>query len=75
PNDPRSPFITSGLRLGTPSVTTAGMKEEEMVTLAGLIVETLVNRNDAQALESVRQRIADLASKFPAYPAGFAGHV
>lgn len=75
PNDPRSPFITSGLRLGTPSVTTAGMKQEQMTDLAQLIVQTLVKRNDPQALELVRGRIADLAARFPAYPADFSGHV
>ncbi len=75
PNDPRSPFVTSGIRIGTPSVTTAGMKQEQMTTLGTLIVEILRSRGDAAALAGLKSRVAELNDAFPAYPAGFAGHV
>lgn len=69
PNDPRSPFVTSGVRVGTPAVTTQGMKEPEMSEIAALIAETLRNRNDAAAVADVRQRVAALCGRFPVYPA------
>ncbi len=75
PFDPRSPFITSGLRIGTPSVTTTGMKQEQMTTLGRLIVELLRKREDALALKQLGERVAELAAAFPSYPEDFAGHV
>ncbi len=69
PNDPRSPFVTSGVRVGTPAVTTQGMKEPEMSEIAALIAETLRNRNDAAAVADIRQRVAALCGRFPVYPA------
>jgi glycine hydroxymethyltransferase len=75
PFDPRSPFITSGLRIGTPSVTTAGMKQEQMVTLGRLIVEILRTRDDDVALKQLSERVGELAAAFPSYPEDFAGHV
>jgi glycine hydroxymethyltransferase len=75
PNDPRSPFVTSGIRIGTPTVTTAGMKQEQMMTLGTLIVEILRNRSDELALKQLEQQVAELAEAFPLYPAGFPGHV
>jgi len=75
PNDPRSPFITSGIRIGTPSVTTAGMKQEQMTTLGSLIVEILRKRNDESGLAGLKSRVAELDAAFPPYPAGYAGHV
>ncbi len=67
PNDPRSPFVTSGLRIGTPAVTTAGMAGPEMVEIAGLIGQALRRRDDA-ALAEVREAAATLCSKFTPYP-------
>ena len=67
PNDPRSPFVTSGVRIGTPSVTTQGMKEPEMAEIAGLIAEALRARGDDAALTNVRDRVADLCKRFPVY--------
>ena len=75
PFDPRSPFITSGLRIGTPSVTTAGMRQEQMVTLGRLIVEVLRKRDDPMTLRQLRDRVEELADEFPAYPADSPGHV
>ncbi|MEI8322313.1 MAG: serine hydroxymethyltransferase [Actinomycetes bacterium] len=67
PNDPRSPFVTSGVRIGTPSVTTQGMKEPEMVRIAELIATALRNRTDTAALAKVRSDVAELCAKFPVY--------
>lgn len=71
PDDPRSPFVTSGVRIGTPSVTTQGMKEPEMVEIAELIAHTLRVRNDPQAVADVRKRVAALCTRFPVYPHAF----
>jgi glycine hydroxymethyltransferase len=75
PFDPRSPFITSGVRVGTPSVTTAGMKQEQMMTLGSLMVEIFRKRDDDVALKQLGEQVAELAAAFPSYPAGFPGHV
>jgi glycine hydroxymethyltransferase len=70
PNDPRSPFVTSGLRIGTPSVTTQGMTEAEMPVIASLIARALRGRDDAAELEVVRKEVGALCARFPAYPDG-----
>jgi glycine hydroxymethyltransferase len=75
PFDPRSPFITSGIRIGTPSVTTAGMKQEQMVTLGTAIVEILRKRNDPAVLQQLGHVVHELAEGFPAYPVEFNGYV
>ena len=67
PDDPRSPFVTSGVRIGTPSVTTQGMKEIEMALIASLIARVLRERTDQGTLSSVRAEVAALCAKFPAY--------
>jgi glycine hydroxymethyltransferase len=67
PDDPRSPFVTSGLRIGTPSVTTQGMQEPEMARIAQFIARALRDRDDP-ALAAIRAEVADLCAKFPAYP-------
>ena len=67
PNDPRSPFVTSGVRIGTPSVTTQGMREAEMPLIAEYIVTVLRNRNDAAKVAEVRAKVAQLCAKFPVY--------
>ncbi len=64
PFDPESPFITSGLRIGTPAITTRGMKEDEMIEIAEIINLSLDEVNDKKVL---RQRVIDLCSKFPLY--------
>ena len=68
PDDPRSPFVTSGIRIGTPAVTTQGMGEAEMDTIADLIARTLQNRNDDGAVASLRSEVADLCGEFTPYP-------
>ena len=67
PDDPRSPFVTSGVRIGTPSVTTQGMTEAEMPIIAELIVQALRHVGDAGALASIRGEVGALCAKFPAY--------
>jgi glycine hydroxymethyltransferase len=67
PDDPRSPFVTSGVRIGTPSVTTQGMQEAEMGLIASLIARVLRERTDQATLVSVRAEVAALCAKFPAY--------
>ena len=68
PDDPRSPFVTSGVRIGTPSVTTQGMAEAEMPVIASLIAEALRHRDDAAAVAGVKSKVAALCAKFPVYP-------
>ena len=68
PDDPRSPFVTSGLRIGTPAVTTQGMGPDEMAAIAGFIAEALRERDDDEALASVRADVAALCARFTPYP-------
>ena len=67
PDDPRSPFVTSGVRIGTPSVTTQGMKEPQMAQIAEFMVRILRNRTDAAAVAAVKAEVAALCAQFPAY--------
>jgi len=68
PNDPRSPFVTSGVRIGTPAVTTAGMGPSEMARIATLVGRALRYRADDDELAAVRDEVAALCSKFAPYP-------
>ncbi len=68
PFDTRSPFIASGIRLGTPSVTTRGMKEGEMKTIAGFIRKVADNAKNEEVLASVKKEVRELTAKFPLYP-------
>ncbi len=68
PGDPRSPFVTSGLRIGTPAVTTAGMGEAEMAEIARLIGRVLRRPDDESESAAVRDEVAVLCSKFTPYP-------
>ncbi|EKE72396.1 serine hydroxymethyltransferase [Gallaecimonas xiamenensis] len=67
PNDPRSPFVTSGLRLGTPAVTSRGFGEAEVTVLAGWICDVLDNINDEATIERVKGQVLDLCRRFPVY--------
>ena len=75
PYDPRPPFITSGLRMGTPAVTTSGMKQEQMIAIGRAIVAALVGRNDEIVLKEAAESVRELVAQFPPYPADFPGHV
>jgi glycine hydroxymethyltransferase len=68
PDDPRPPYIASGLRIGTPAVTTQGMGTAEMATVADLIHRVLVGREDEAELAAVRDDVVALCSKFTPYP-------
>jgi glycine hydroxymethyltransferase len=65
PFDPEKMFVTSGIRLGTPAVTTRGMKEPEMKLIAGFISEVLRNHDNPDKLHSIRQQVIDLTKQFP----------
>jgi glycine hydroxymethyltransferase len=75
PFDPRPPYRASGLRIGTPAMTTQGMEEPQAVEVASLICRALQEREDEAALTEVRGRVSELASEFSPYPHDFAGHV
>lgn len=65
PNDPEKPFITSGLRLGSPAITSRGFQKEDMATIARCIYDALMNPEDEAVLESVKARVKELAEKYP----------
>lgn len=67
PFDPQSPFITSGIRLGTPALTTRGFKEEDMFEIADIIVKTLKDSNNEATLEEAKSRVKVLCDKYPLY--------
>jgi glycine hydroxymethyltransferase len=67
PNDPRSPFVTSGLRIGTPAVTTRGFAEAECRELSGWICDILADLNDDAMIERVRGQVEVLCARFPVY--------
>ena len=67
PNDPKSPFVTSGLRLGTPAITTRGFKEQETRQLTGWIADILDDLENEETIESVRQQVLELCARFPVY--------
>ncbi|MFH1711836.1 MAG: serine hydroxymethyltransferase [Patescibacteria group bacterium] len=68
PFDPRSPFDPSGIRLGTPALTTRGMKEDEMKQIAIWIDEAIQNHTNDEKLETIRQQVKEMTNKFPLYP-------
>jgi glycine hydroxymethyltransferase len=68
PFETRSPFVTSGIRIGTPAVTTRGMKEPEMVKIADLIDRVLTNTEDDSIIGQVRKEVNELSLRFPLYP-------
>jgi len=67
PNDPRSPFVTSGVRIGTPAVTTRGMREAEMDVIAGFIVQALQASGDDAKLTAIARDVRELCARFPLY--------
>lgn len=68
PFETRSPFVTSGVRIGTPAVTTRGMKEPEMIKIADLIDRVLTNTEDDNIISQVRKEVNELSLRFPLYP-------
>ena len=67
PNDPRSPFVTSGIRLGTPAVTTRGLKQDNMTQIGHWIARILKNSNSENKLKKIRDEVLDLCSHHPLY--------
>lgn len=67
PNDPQSPFITSGIRIGSPAMTTRGLKEAECTQVADWICDALRNRDDAARLEQIKREVLALCKRFPVY--------
>ncbi len=65
PFETRSPFITSGIRIGTPAATTRGMKEKQMTIIAGAIDETMRSMNDADKIREIKKDVAELCRQFP----------
>ena len=67
PNDPETPFVTSGIRIGSPAITTRGFKEAEAELTANLIADVLEHPHDEAFLEEVRAKVNALTAKFPVY--------
>ena len=67
PNDPKSPFVTSGIRIGSPAVTRRGFKEAEVKELAGWMCDVLDNINDEAVIERVKGKVLDICARFPVY--------
>ena len=67
PNDPRSPFVTSGLRIGSPAITRRGFKEEQAQQVATWICDVLDNMGDESVIKRVQGEVVELCSKFPVY--------
>ncbi len=71
PKETQSPFVTSGIRIGTPAVTTRGMREREMCQIAGMIDRILSAPEDATLAQGIREEVRELARRFPLYPTAF----
>jgi glycine hydroxymethyltransferase len=69
PNDPQKPFVTSGIRLGSPAFTTRGFKEEDAVKVGNLIADVLDNPHDAATIDRVKAEVKQLTDKYPVYEA------
>lgn len=67
PNDPQSPFVTSGIRVGTPAPTTRGFKEEQMIEVAHMMCDVMENMDDETVLAAVRKKVSSLCASFPVY--------
>jgi glycine hydroxymethyltransferase len=67
PNDPESPFVTSGIRIGTPAPTTRGFKEAQVSEIANLMCDVMENMDDHRVIDTVREKVVLLCSRFPVY--------
>ena len=67
PNDPKSPFVTSGIRLGTPAITTRGFKAKEVELISNWICDVILNMDDESKLKEIKSKVNDLCSKYPVY--------
>ena len=67
PDDPRSPFVTSGIRLGTPAVTTRGFREEEIKRVSNWICDVIEDHEDQSMMNKIKTDVVELTSKYPVY--------
>ena len=67
PNETESAMITSGIRLGTPAMTTRGFKENEFIQVANIISEALKNKNDKNIMKGLKERVSILTNSYPLY--------
>jgi glycine hydroxymethyltransferase len=67
PNDPQSPFVTSGIRVGTPAPTTRGFKEDQMREIAHLMCDVMDNLDDENVINTVREKVHLLCARYPVY--------
>jgi glycine hydroxymethyltransferase len=67
PNDPQSPFVTSGIRIGTPAVTTRGFSQADCTELAGWMCDVIDSRGDALVIKSVKAKVLVICAKYPVY--------
>ena len=67
PNDPESPFVTSGVRIGTPAITTRGFGQDESKLVVDLICDAIENKENSGELDIVRAKVKELCKKFPVY--------
>ena len=67
PNDPNPPFVTSGLRIGSPAITTRGFKQQEVAELTAWICDVLDDLNDESKISEVKSKVLELCSRFPVY--------
>jgi glycine hydroxymethyltransferase len=68
PFDPKSPFITSGIRIGTPAVTTRGVGVQDITRISKIIYECLKNKDKSEILSSLKQEVKNITEEFPLYP-------
>jgi glycine hydroxymethyltransferase len=67
PNDPQSPFVTSGIRVGTPAITTRGFGESESVELAGWMCDVIDSKGDAAVIDDIKTKVLDICARHPVY--------
>jgi len=68
PYDPQPPMVTSGIRIGTPAITTRGMKDRDMAAIADFMDDAIKHKNDDKALKGIAEKVRGLCSRFPMYP-------
>ncbi len=68
PFDPQKPMVTSGIRIGSPAITTRGMKEKQVVAIIGLLDDAIAHKNDDKALKGIKEQVKNLCAGFPMYP-------
>jgi glycine hydroxymethyltransferase len=67
PNDPQSPFVTSGIRLGTPAITTRGFKEEEVSIISNWVCDAVLNNDNEKILNEIKANVIEMCKDYPVY--------